>query len=65
MKNSNSQQLFETAKNLMPGGVNSPVRAFRSVGGTPVFMKKGKGAHIWDEDGNEYIDYCCSCDLLF
>ena len=60
MKNSNSQQLFETAKNLMPGGVNSPVRAFRSVGGTPVFMKKGKGAHIWDEDGNEYIDYCCS-----
>ncbi len=60
MKNTNSQLLFETAKTLMPGGVNSPVRAFRSVGGTPVFMKKGKGAHIWDEDGNEYIDYCCS-----
>ncbi|HQG39230.1 MAG TPA: glutamate-1-semialdehyde 2,1-aminomutase, partial [Chitinophagales bacterium] len=60
MKNINSQQLFETAKTLMPGGVNSPVRAFRSVGGTPVFMKKGKGAHIWDEDGNEYIDFCCS-----
>ena len=60
MKNINSQQLFETAKTLMPGGVNSPGRAFRSVGGTPVFMKKGKGAHIWDEDGNEYIDFCCS-----
>lgn len=60
MKNTNSQLLFETAKTLMPGGVNSPVRAFRSVGGTPVFMKNGKGAHIWDEDGNEYIDYCCS-----
>lgn len=60
MKNTNSQLLFETAKTLIPGGVNSPVRAFRSVGGTPVFMKKGKGAHIWDEDGNEYIDYCCS-----
>lgn len=44
----------------MPGGVNSPVRAFKSVGGTPVFMKKGKGAHVWDEDGNEFIDYCCS-----
>lgn len=60
MKNEHSQQLFEKAKALMPGGVNSPVRAFNSVGGTPVFMKNGKGAHIWDEDGNEYIDYCCS-----
>lgn len=55
-----SALLFEKAKTLMPGGVNSPVRAFRSVGGTPVFIKKGKGARIWDEDGNEYIDYCCS-----
>ncbi|MDB5226473.1 MAG: glutamate-semialdehyde -aminomutase [Bacteroidota bacterium] len=44
----------------MPGGVNSPVRAFRSVGGTPVFMKRGKGAVIIDEDDNEYVDYCCS-----
>jgi len=55
-----SQQLFEQAKTYFPGGVNSPVRAFRSVGGTPIFMEKGKGSHIWDADGNEYIDYCCS-----
>ncbi len=45
---------------LMPGGVNSPVRAFGSVGGTPVFMKKGEGAWLWDEDGNRYIDYITS-----
>ena len=44
----------------MPGGVNSPVRAFGSVGGTPVFMKRGKGAYMWDEDGNRYIDYITS-----
>lgn len=55
-----SEKLFEEAKLYFPGGVNSPVRAFRSVGGTPIFIKKGKGAHIWDEDNNEYIDYCCS-----
>lgn len=60
MKNTISQQLFEEAKNYFPGGVNSPVRAFRSVGGTPVFIEKGKGSHIWDVDGNEYIDYCGS-----
>lgn len=60
MKNQNSAQLFEKAKNHFPGGVNSPVRAFRSVGGTPLFIDKGKGSHIWDADGNEYIDYCCS-----
>lgn len=60
MKNTNSQQLFEKAKQYFPGGVNSPVRAFRSVGGTPVFLEKGKGAHVWDADGNEYIDYCGS-----
>ena len=60
MKQDISNQLFEKAKTLMPGGVNSPVRAFRSVGGIPIFMKKGKGAYITDEDGNEYIDYCCS-----
>lgn len=60
MKQDNSERLFEKAKSLMPGGVNSPVRAFKSVGGTPVFMRKGKGAHVWDEDGNEFIDYCCS-----
>lgn len=61
MKNiNNSIQLFQTAKTLFPGGVNSPVRAFKSVGGTPLFMKKGKGSKIHDEDGNEYIDFCCS-----
>ncbi len=60
MKNERSTQLFEKAKNYFPGGVNSPVRAFRSVGGTPLFIEKGKGSHIWDADGNEYIDYCCS-----
>src|ERR1700743_1544993 len=60
MKTSTSAQLFEAAKSYFPGGVNSPVRAFRSVGGVPLFIKKGKGSHIWDADGNEYIDYCGS-----
>ncbi len=60
MKNKRSEELFEKAKQYFPGGVNSPVRAFRSVGGTPHFIAKGKGSHIWDADGNEFIDYCCS-----
>jgi glutamate-1-semialdehyde 2,1-aminomutase len=60
MKRSNSEALFLKAKTFFPGGVNSPVRAFRSVGGTPLFIKKGKGANIYDADDNEYIDYCCS-----
>ncbi|MCI5055648.1 MAG: glutamate-1-semialdehyde 2,1-aminomutase [Flavobacteriales bacterium] len=60
MERSKSESLFEKAKTLMPGGVNSPVRAFKSVGGTPVFIKKGLGAKIWDEDDNEYLDFCCS-----
>ncbi len=60
MKTSRSEQLFEKAKSYFPGGVNSPVRAFRSVGGTPRFIAKGKGSRIWDADGNEFIDYCCS-----
>jgi glutamate-1-semialdehyde 2,1-aminomutase len=60
MQNSESVKLFEKAKQFFPGGVNSPVRAFRSVGGTPVFIDKGKGSHVWDADGNEYIDYCAS-----
>lgn len=60
MKISRSEELFAKAKHYFPGGVNSPVRAFRSVGGTPVFISKGKGAHIRDADGNEYIDYCGS-----
>ena len=60
MKTSKSKELFEKAKQYFPGGVNSPVRAFRSVGGTPHFIAKGKGSHLWDADGNEFIDYCCS-----
>jgi glutamate-1-semialdehyde 2,1-aminomutase len=52
-----SQQLFERAQLSIPGGVNSPVRAYRSVGGTPPFIARGEGAHIFDVDGNEYIDY--------
>lgn len=60
MQNQESIKLFEKAKAFFPGGVNSPVRAFRSVGGTPLFIEKGKGSHIWDADGNEYIDYCAS-----
>lgn len=52
----NSATLYERAKKFIPGGVNSPVRAFNSVGGTPVFIKKAKGAYLWDEDGNQYID---------
>jgi glutamate-1-semialdehyde 2,1-aminomutase len=60
MKREKSEALFEKAKQYFPGGVNSPVRAFRSVGGTPLFIQKGKGAHIWDADGNEFIDYCGS-----
>lgn len=52
-----SEQLFERAQQSIPGGVNSPVRAFRSVGGTPLFIKKAKGAYLYDEDGKRYIDY--------
>ena len=52
-----SNELFERAKQSIPGGVNSPVRAFKSVGGTPVFIRSAKGACLFDEDGNQYIDY--------
>ena len=55
-----SKELFERAQQSIPGGVNSPVRAFKSVGGTPVFMKSAKGAHLYDVDGNKYIDYIAS-----
>ena len=60
MKTSRSEELFAKAKSLFPGGVNSPVRAFGSVGGTPRFITKGKGSKVWDADGNEYIDFCAS-----
>jgi glutamate-1-semialdehyde 2,1-aminomutase len=56
-KFANSRSLFEKSERVIPGGVNSPVRAFRSVGGTPVFFKKASGAYLWDVDGNRYIDY--------
>ncbi|MEP6615157.1 MAG: glutamate-1-semialdehyde 2,1-aminomutase [Ginsengibacter sp.] len=52
-----SQNLFERAQRSIPGGVNSPVRAFKSVGGTPLFIKSAKGAYLFDEDGNRYIDF--------
>ena len=55
-----SSELFKVAKNYIPGGVNSPVRAFKSVGGTPVFASKAKGAYLYDEDGNKFIDYISS-----
>jgi glutamate-1-semialdehyde 2,1-aminomutase len=54
---SRNQTLFDQSQITIPGGVNSPVRAFRSVGGTPVFFNRGKGATLWDEDGKSYIDY--------
>ena len=54
---SRNEQLFEASKQFIPGGVNSPVRAFKSVGGTPVFISRGKGSRIWDADGKVYIDY--------
>jgi glutamate-1-semialdehyde 2,1-aminomutase len=60
MDTGKSKALFEKAKTLFPGGVNSPVRAFKSVGGYPLFIEKGKGSHTWDADGNEFIDYCGS-----
>jgi len=60
MKISQSETLFQAAQRLIPGGVNSPVRAFRSVGGTPRFIDHGQGAYIWDVDGNRYIDYVLS-----
>src|SRR5258708_32905911 len=55
-----SRDLFERSQRLIPGGVNSPVRAFRAVGGTPVFLREGRGARVIDEDGREYIDYAGS-----
>ena len=55
-----SEDLFEKAKTLFPGGVNSPVRAFKSVEGAPIFFKKGNGCYAWDEDDNKYVDFCCS-----
>lgn len=60
MNNIKSKALFADAQKYIPGGVNSPVRAFRAVGRTPVFIERAKGAYIYDADGNKYIDYVCS-----
>ncbi len=54
---SESESLFQRAQQVIPGGVNSPVRAFRAVGGTPPFIRRGAGARLWDEDGREYLDF--------
>jgi len=60
MKREKSMELFERAEQVIPGGVNSPVRAFKSVGTTPPYIARAKGSHIWDVDGSEYIDYVSS-----
>ena len=52
-----SEELFKEAQTLMPGGVNSPVRAFKNIGGSPIFFKSAKGAFLYDEDDNEYVDF--------
>ncbi|MDG1571974.1 glutamate-1-semialdehyde 2,1-aminomutase [Robiginitalea sp. M366] len=66
MRYQRSSALFQQASQVLPGGVNSPVRAFKAVGGTPVFVKHAQGAYFWDEDNNQYIDYIASWGpLLF
>src|SRR5512147_1608636 len=57
MNRAQSEALFAEALNCIPGGVNSPVRAFRAVGGKPFFVNRAAGCRVWDVDGNEYIDY--------
>ena len=60
MKHEKSVKLYEEAVKYIPGGVNSPVRAFKSVGLSPIFVDHAHGSKIYDVDGNEYIDYICS-----
>ncbi len=60
MNTTQSKSLFQTASKYIPGGVNSPVRAFKSVGGDPIFMTKAKGSYLYDADGNRYVDYIAS-----
>ncbi|MDG6918866.1 MAG: glutamate-1-semialdehyde 2,1-aminomutase [Nitrososphaerota archaeon] len=64
MNERNSAALYERACEVMVGGVSSPVRAFKAVGGTPRFIRRGRGSHIWDVDGNRYVDYVCSWGAL-
>ena len=61
MKTTRSRALFRRAKKILPGGVNSPVRAFRSVGGTPRFLVKGRGPYAWDADGNPLVKAGFEC----
>lgn len=60
MKRENSNKLFQKALTLFPGGVNSPVRAFKAVGGNPLFIDRAEGPYLYDADGNKFIDFCCS-----
>lgn len=60
MNREQSTQLYETARRVIPGGVNSPARSWGAVGGNPLFLTRGAGSKVWDADGNEYIDYVCS-----
>jgi len=60
MNKSKSAELYNRSLKLFPGGVHSPVRSFKSVYGTPIFIEKGDGAYIWDADGNKFLDFCCS-----
>jgi glutamate-1-semialdehyde 2,1-aminomutase len=64
MKETESSELYRRASKVMVGGVSSPVRAFKAVGGTPRFIARGEGSRIWDADGNEYVDYVCSWGAL-
>ena len=59
-KTDRSQQLMTLASRIIPGGVNSPVRAFKSVGGIPRFIDRGEGSYLFDVDGNKYLDFCSS-----
>ena len=60
MRTSNNSRLFKNAVKVIPGGVNSPVRAFKAVGGKPIFIEKAKGPYLFDADNNKYLDYCLS-----
>ena len=58
-----NEDYFARANQVIPGGVNSPVRSFRSVGGTPYFVSRAEGPYVWDSEGTRYIDYVMSCLL--
>jgi glutamate-1-semialdehyde 2,1-aminomutase len=60
MRNAKSAKLFKQAVQVIPGGVNSPVRAFKSVDANPIFIDKAKGPYLYDADGNKFVDYCLS-----